>query len=171
MADNTITQGTEANTVDNTENTAENQESNAPESTQNAAETKTFTQEDVDKIVAKRLKAEREKSKERTRTDAERITDLENRLNASERRNALADAGCDKKFAKFVTSEVSAMDGDFVENLAKYKSENPQFFASATKATSNQGGSSPRMSGGNPTKNPDDAINEGIRKIFTGGKK
>lgn len=41
--------------------------------------------------------------------------------------NAVANAGIDKRFSKFIISEVSEIDGDFEENLANYLKENPQF--------------------------------------------
>lgn len=97
---------------------------------------KSFSQKEVDEIVEKSLKREREKAKAAQKTDAERISDLENRLTASERKNAVTAANCNPTFAKFVMHEVGGMDGDFSENLAKFKTENPQYFASDSPASS-----------------------------------
>ena len=41
--------------------------------------------------------------------------------------NAVLEAGVQNKFVKFVSFEVSQMEGEFSENLAKFLSENPEY--------------------------------------------
>lgn len=130
----------------------------------NAAEPpKTFTQEELEKIIDKRLKREREKAKAAQKTDAERISDLENKLTASERKNAVTAANCNPTFAKFVMHEVGEMDGDFSENLAKFKKDNPQYFTSATNTI--KFSSAPNLSGAGKAISSDDIMNKLLRGI------
>lgn len=44
-----------------------------------------------------------------------------------EHKNAVLESGVDKKFIKFVSFEVSQMEGEFNENLAKFLEENPEY--------------------------------------------
>lgn len=124
---------------------------------------KSFSQKEVDEIVEKSLKREREKAKAAQKTDAERISDLENRLTASERKNAVTAANCNPTFAKFVMHEVGEMDGDFSENLAKFKKDNPQYFTSATNTI--KFSSAPNLSGAGKAISSDDIMNNVLRGI------
>lgn len=160
MPDNINTQNIEDQAVEMSE--SELQAEKAQEEKTPNLESKTFTQKEVEDIVGKRLRREREKAKAAQKTDAERITDLENRLNAAERQNALSNAKCNPTFAKFVMHEVGEMGGDFVENLAKYKAENPQFF---TASNTVKFSSSPSLSGMGKSRSSDDIMNDMLRKI------
>lgn len=41
--------------------------------------------------------------------------------------NAVLESGVSKKFVKFISFEVSQMEGDFDENLSKFLSQNPEY--------------------------------------------
>lgn len=64
---------------------------------------------------------EKNAEKEKELADAlKKITMLENE-------KAVLSANVEPKFAKFIISEVSEINGDFSENLSEYLKENPQF--------------------------------------------
>lgn len=52
---------------------------------------------------------------------------MSNELKALKNTNAVLEAGVSNKFVKFVSFEVSQMEGEFNENLAKFLSENPEY--------------------------------------------
>lgn len=103
---------------------------------------KTFTQEEVNAMLAKEkkkmpskedMKAFNEwKESQKTEEDKKNEILLENetlkkQLIIAENKSVVANAGVDSKFQKFVLSEVSEMEGDFEDNLKDYLKENPQF--------------------------------------------
>lgn len=49
--------------------------------------------------------------------------------------NAILERDIDKKYAKFISFEVSQMDGDFNENLDKYLSEHEEYLSKKPVAT------------------------------------
>lgn len=103
---------------------------------------KTFTQEEVNAMLAKEkkkmpskedLKAFNEwKESQKTETEKQlekdkKIETLEKQLAYAENKSVVANAGVEAKFQKFVLSEVSEMEGDFEDNLKDYLKDNPQF--------------------------------------------
>lgn len=103
---------------------------------------KTFTQEEVNAMLAKEKKKMPSKEdlkafnewKESQKTETEKslekdkkIETLEKQLAYAENKSVVANAGVDSKFQKFVLSEVSEMEGDFEDNLKDYLKDNPQF--------------------------------------------
>lgn len=103
---------------------------------------KTFTQEEVNAMLAKEkkkmpskedLKAFNEwKESQKTETEKQlekdkKIEALEKQLAYAENKSVVANAGVEAKFQKFVLSEVSEMEGDFEDNLKDYLKDNPQF--------------------------------------------
>ena len=141
----------------------ENQNTNTGESTNNAEGTgnvdtqttnqnegqaeKTFTQEELNKIVQERLDKEKKKmpSKEdlkafkdwqetqktaeqkQAEKDAEYKKTL-NELNTLKQTNAVLEAGVNKDDADYVLFKVSKMEGeDFEENLTKFLKDNPKY--------------------------------------------
>lgn len=154
----------------------ENQNTNTGESTNNAEGTgnvdtqttnqnegqaeKTFTQEELNKIVQERLDKEKKKMpskedlkafkdwKESQKTaeqkqaekDAEYQRTL-NELNTLKQTNAVLEAGVNKDDADYVIFKVSKMEGDFDENLTKFLKDNPKYKESepeGQKATGTQ---------------------------------
>lgn len=107
-------------------------------------EVKTFTQEEVNAMLAKEKNKMPSKEelkafndwKESQKTEAEKNKEiieennaLKTKLSIYENLDKVESAGVDKKFAKFVLSEISSKDGE-IEDLAKdYIKENPQFLA------------------------------------------
>lgn len=105
-------------------------------------EVKTFTQEEVNAMLAKEkkkmpskedMKAFNDwKESQKTEEDKKKEILLENetlkkQLVIAENKSVVANAGVDSKFQKFVLSEVSEMDGEFEDNLKDFLKENPQF--------------------------------------------
>ena len=105
-------------------------------------EVKTFTQEEVNAMLAKEKKKMPSKEdlkafndwKESQKTEAEKQSEtlkenetLKARILELENQTVVANAGIDSKFQKFVISEVSQMEGEFEDNLNKYIKDNPQF--------------------------------------------
>lgn len=104
---------------------------------------KTFTQTEfvnaLEKEVARKTKgipskdelAEFRTWKESQKTEAEKKAEVlrENETLKKELKNiqVVANAGIDPKFTKFVSSEVSQMEGEFEENLKNYLENNPQY--------------------------------------------
>lgn len=103
---------------------------------------KTFTQEEVNAMLAKEKKKMPSKEdmkafnewKESQKTEEDKKNEilqenetLKKQLAYAENKSVVANAGVDSKFQKFVLSEVSEMEGDFEDNLKDYLKENPQF--------------------------------------------
>ena len=115
---------------------------------------KTFTQEEVNAMLAKEKKKMPSKEdmkafnewKESQKTESEKslekdkkIETLEKQLAYAENKSVVANAGVDSKFQKFVLSEVSEMEGDFEDNLKDYLKENPQFLISKVETPKTNG--------------------------------
>lgn len=132
-----------------------------------AEETKTFTQDEVDQIVADRLARERKKLpadvdlkkyrewQKNSQTDAEKYSAMEADLKASQaevamlrNQQAVAKAECKPEFAEFVADKVAKMGEDFEKNLADFKKSNPQYFGESKVVKVN---SSPKLTGGSST--------------------
>ena len=146
----------------------ENQNTNTGESTNNAEGTgnvdtqttnqnegqaeKTFTQEELNKIVQERLDKEKKKMpskedlkafkdwKESQKTEAEKQAEKEaeyqrtlNELNTLKQTNAVLEAGVNKDDADYVFFKVSKMEGDFEENLTKFLKDNPKYLKQETQ--------------------------------------
>ena len=140
----------------------ENQNTNTGESTNNAEGTgnvdtqttnqnegqaeKTFTQEELNKIVQERLDKEKKKMpskedlkafkdwKESQKTAEEKQAEKEaeyqktlNELNTLKQTNAILEAGVNKDDADYVLFKVGKMEGEFEENLAKFLKDNPKY--------------------------------------------
>lgn len=149
----------------------ENQNTNTGESTNNAEGTgnvdtqttnqnegqaeKTFTQEELNKIVQERLDKEKKKMpskedlkafkdwKESQKTAEEKQAEKEaeyqktlNELNTLKQTNAILEAGVNKDDADYVLFKVSKMEGeDFEENLAKFLKDNPKYLKQELETT------------------------------------
>ena len=155
----------------------ENQNTNTGESTNNAegtgnvdtqstqknegqADEKTFTQEELNKIVQERLDKEKKKMpskedlkafkdwKESQKTAEEKQAEKEakyqealNELNILKQTNAVLEAGVNKEDVDYVLFKVSKMEGEFEENLTKFLKDNPKYKESepeGQKATGTQ---------------------------------
>ena len=155
----------------------ENQNTNTGESTNNAegtgnvdtqttnqnegqASEKTFTQEELNKIVQERLDKEKKKMpskedlkafkdwKESQKTAEQKQAEKEaeyqrtlNELNTLKQTNAVLEAGVNKDDVDYVLFKVSKMEGDFDENLTKFLKDNPKYKESepeGQKATGTQ---------------------------------
>ena len=154
----------------------ENQNTNTGESTNNAEGTgnvdtqttnqnegqaeKTFTQEELNKIVQERLDKEKKKMpskedlkafkdwKESQKTAEEKQAEKEaeyqktlNELKTLKQTNAVLEAGVNKDDADYVLFKVSKMEGEFEENLTKFLKDNPKYKESepeGQKATGTQ---------------------------------
>ena len=146
----------------------ENQNTNTGESTNNAEGTgnvdtqttnqnegqaeKTFTQEELNKIVQERLDKEKKKMpskedlkafkdwKESQKTAEQKQAEKEaeyqrtlNELNILKQTNAVLEAGVNKDDADYVLFKVSKMEGDFEENLTKFLKDNPKYLKQETQ--------------------------------------
>lgn len=121
---------------------------------------KTFTQEELNKIVQERLDKEKKKMpskedlkafkdwKESQKTEAEKQAEKEaeyqktlNELNNLKQTNAVLEAGVNKEDVDYVLFKVSKMEGEFEENLTKFLKDNPKYKESepeVQKATGTQ---------------------------------
>ena len=148
----------------------ENQNTNTGESTNNAEGTgnvdtqttnqnegqaeKTFTQEELNKIVQERLDKEKKKMpskedlkafkdwKESQKTEAEKQAEKEaeyqktlNELNALKQTNTVLEAGVNKDDTDYVLFKVGKMEGEFEENLAKFLKDNPKYLKQELETT------------------------------------
>lgn len=148
----------------------ENQNTNTGESTNNAEGTgnvdtqttnqnegqaeKTFTQEELNKIVQERLDKEKKKMpskedlkafkdwKESQKTAEEKQAEKEaeyrktlDELNTLKQTNAVLSAGVNKDDADYVLFKVSKMEGEFDENLAKFLKDNPKYLKQELEQT------------------------------------
>lgn len=105
-------------------------------------EVKTFTQEEVNTLLAKERKKMPTKDelkefndwKESKKTESQKQTELtENNVNLTNKNTLLeqkllvSDADVPKKYRDFIQFTVSQMEGDFEENLTEYLKNNPQY--------------------------------------------
>ncbi len=124
-------------------------------------EVKTFTQDEVNAMLAKEKKKMPSKEdlkafnewKESQKTESEKqlekdkkIEALEKQLTYAENKSVVANAGVDSKFQKFVLSEVSEIEGDFEDNLKDYLKENPQFLISKVETPKTNGVATKKIS-------------------------
>ena len=150
--ENTVTQTETVETVEKTEVSGEQPvEKNE----------KTFTQEEVNAMLAKEKKKMPSKEdmkafnewKESQKTETEKslekdkkIETLKKQLAIAENKSVVANAGVDSKFQKFVLSEVSELEGDFEDNLKDYLKENPQFLISKVETPKSNGVATQKIS-------------------------
>ena len=156
----------------------ENQNTNTGESTNNAEGTgnvdtqttnqnegqaeKTFTQEELNKIVQERLDKEKKKMpskedlkafkdwKESQKTAEQKQAEKEaeyqktlNELNTLKQTNAVLSAGVNKEDADYVLFKVSKMEGEFEENLAKFLKDNPKYLKQELEQTESKATGAP----------------------------
>ena len=154
MEENQNTENQNTNTVENAnvEGTG-NVDTQTTNQNEGQAE-KTFTQEELNKIVQERLDKEKKKmpSKEELKAfkdwqesqktaeqkqaekDAEYQKTL-NELNTLKQTNAVLSAGVNKDDADYVLFKVSKMEGEFEENLAKFLKDNPKYLEKELETT------------------------------------
>ena len=130
---------------------AETTETTQEQPTQESG-SKTFTQADVDRIVADRLARERKNQpdpeqlkafedwKQSQKTEAEKAAETAKKLEEAEteaerlrRENAVIRSGVNADDTDYVLFKVGQMDGVFSENLKKFLEDNPRFTAEPTK--------------------------------------
>lgn len=149
-------QNTNTNTVEstNTEGTGNVDTQTTTNQNEEKATEKTFTQEELNKIVQERLEKEKKKMpskedlkafrdwKESQKTEAEKQAEKEaeyqktlNELNTLKQTNAVLEAGVNKDDADYVLFKVSKMEGEFEENLAKFLKDNPKYLKQELETT------------------------------------
>ena len=135
---------------------------------------KTYTQEEYNALDRK-LKAKYEKKysgidiakynewvesqKTAEQKQAEKEAEYQRILNENKslkNEKAVIEAGVKKDFVRFVSSEVSQMEGDFSENLAKFLKENTQY--TSTKEVIKTVGTSAKLDGTTRTENTTNQI-------------
>jgi len=152
--------------INNTQTGAENQEGQETQDTQDVNNTvkegqqtetqdnKTFSQEDVDKLIGERLKRERSKMpakedleafkewKKSQQTEQERLAEerkqfeaLQGELTQLKNEKAVLKSGVSSDYADFVSFKVGQMEGDFEDNLDSFLKDNPQYSKSANNTT------------------------------------
>lgn len=147
MEDNKNLENQNRNTVEssNAEETG-NVDTQTTNQNEGQASEKTFTQEELNKIVQERLDKEKKKMpskedlkafkdwKESQKTEAEKQAEKDaeyqktlNELNSLKQTNAVLEAGVNKDDADYVIFKVSKMEGEFEENLAKFLKDNPKY--------------------------------------------
>ncbi len=161
MEDNKDLQNQNTNTGESTNNVEGTGNVDTQTTNQNEGQTeKTFTQEELNKIVQDRIEKEKKKmpSKEELKAfkdwqesqktveqkqaekDAEYQKTL-NELNTLKQTNAVLKAGVNKDDVDYVLFKVSKMEGEFEENLTKFLKDNPKYKESepeVQKATGTQ---------------------------------
>lgn len=146
-------QNTNTNTVEstNTEVTGNVDTQTTTNQNEGKATEKTFTQEELNKIVQERLDKEKKKMpskedlkafkdwKESQKTEAEKEAEYQktlNELKTLKQTNAVLEAGVNKDDADYVLFKVSKMEGeDFEENLAKFLKDNPKYLKQELETT------------------------------------
>jgi hypothetical protein len=137
---------------------------------------KTYTQEEYN-ALDKKLKEKYEKKyagidiakynewvesqKTAEQKQAEKETEYQkvvNELNTLKHTNSVLEAGVNKEFVKFISFEVSQMEGDFDENLAKFLQENPKYLGQELK-------NEPKATGA-PVKSTGSANDDGVLSIL-----
>lgn len=125
------------------------------------ASEKTFTQEELNKIVQERLDKEKKKMpskedlkafkdwKESQKTaeqkQAEKDAEYQkalNELKTVKEEKAVLEAGVNKDDADYVLFKVSKMEGDFEENLTKFLKDNPKYLKQETQTEQKATGTS-----------------------------
>lgn len=147
---------------------------------------KTFTQDEVDKMIKDRLKRERSKFpskedlqafnvwRESQKTDEQKQAEakaeqqrilFENTELKNE--NEVFKAGVKKDDVEFVAFKVSKMEGDFKENLDKFLKENPKYLGSDEPKIIKKVGSSLSLSGRETTNQSEtnQTMNDLIRSV------
>lgn len=161
MKDNKDLQNQSTNTGESTNNAEGTGNVDTQTTNQNEGQTeKTFTQEELNKIVQDRIEKEKKKmpSKEdlkafkdwqesqktveqkQAEKDAEYQKTL-NELNTLKQTNAVLKAGVNKDDVDYVLFKVSKIEGEFEENLTKFLKDNPKYKESepeVQKATGTQ---------------------------------
>ena len=158
-------QTTETTTETNDANNAENQEGQQTETKDN----KTFSQDDVDKLIGERLKRERSKMpakeeleaykewKKSQQTEQEKLAEERKEFESARQELArlknekeVLKSGVDSSFSDYVTFEVGKMEGDFAENLGEFIKNNPQYAkgGTTTQTPTNAGGQKIKNEGG-----------------------
>lgn len=161
MEDNKDLQNQNTNTGESTNNAEGTGNVDTQTTNQNEGQTeKTFTQEELNKIVQDRIEKEKKKmpSKEdlkafkdwqesqktveqkQAEKDAEYQKTL-NELNTLKQTNAVLKAGVNKDDVDYVLFKVSKIEGEFEENLTKFLKDNPKYKESepeVQKATGTQ---------------------------------
>lgn len=146
-------QDTNTNTVEGNEGTG-NVDTQTTNQNEEQASGKTFTQEELNKIVQERLEKEKKKIpskeelkafkdwKESQKTEDEKQAEKETEYQKTLTRNAELEnenkafkAGVNKDDVDYVVFKVSKMDGDFEENLASFLEDNPKYLASNKEET------------------------------------
>lgn len=148
-------------TQTDTVETGNKTEATVTEPVKKTEDVKTFTQDEVNAMMAKErskmpskedLKAFNEwKESQKTETEKslekdKKIETLEKQLAYAENKSVVANAGVDAKFQKFVLSEVSELEGDFEDNLKDYLKENPQFLISKVETPKSNGVATQKIS-------------------------
>lgn len=136
-------------------------EATVTEPVKKTEDVKTFTQDEVNAMMAKErskmpskedLKAFNEwKESQKTETEKslekdKKIETLEKQLAYAENKSVVANAGVDAKFQKFVLSEVSELEGEFEDNLKDYLKENPQFLINKVETPKTNGVATKKIS-------------------------
>lgn len=158
MEDNKDLENQNTNTGEGTNTNAEGAGNVDTQTTTNQnegqASEKTFTQEELNKIVQERLDKEKKKMpskedlkafkewKESQKTaeqkqaekDAEYKKTLEE-LNTLKQTNAVLEAGVNREDADYVLFKVSKMEGEFEENLAKFLKNNSKYLKQELEKT------------------------------------
>ena len=132
----------EKDPVTQTEEKTEEPVTQTDDKTEDKAEVKTFTQEEVNAMLAKERKKIPSKEemqkfndwKESQKTEAEKQSELNQKMvdttnenKQLKQENLVLKANVDKEFSDYVQFAVSKMDGDFEENLKEFLEKNPKY--------------------------------------------
>jgi hypothetical protein len=148
-------------------------------STGTEPEKKSYTQEELDAIIEKRIARDRrtrentpeykafkewedsQKTKEEKESELQKKYDLsQSELAVLKAEKKVISANAKPEFAEFVASKVLSMGDDFEANLAEYKKNNPQYFGeTVVKKVS----TSPDLSGKAGASTTNDKMNNLIR--------
>ena len=151
MEENKDLENQDTSTVEGNEGTG-NVDTQTTNKNEGQAPEKTFTQEELNKIVQDRLDKEKKKMpskeelkefkdwKESQKTDAEKQAEKDaeyqktlNELNTLKQTNAILEAGVNKDDVDYVLFKVSKMEGEFDENLSKFLKDNPKYLKRDTE--------------------------------------
>ena len=163
MEDNKDLENQNTNTGESTNNAEGTGNVDTQTTNQNEGQTeKTFTQEQLNKILKERLEKEQKKMpskdelkafkewKESQKTEAEKQAEKDaeyqktlNELNTLKQTNAVLEAGVNKDDADYVLFKVSKMEGEFDENLAKFLKDNPKYLKQELETTESKATGAP----------------------------